>query len=131
MLKLLFIPTGNVFTLPDEEALKIKAQDRANEYRILDAGYVEPEEPKQISEEDISELVLKAEQRKEEIEAEDAREEAEQQEKEAEPERNTIDFSKYKREELVGWLRRFNIPANVKENKATLIQKCIDAGINA
>ena len=35
MLKLLYIPTGNIFTLPDSEALKIKQTDRGN-YKILD-----------------------------------------------------------------------------------------------
>lgn len=41
-MKLLFKPTGNIFTLPDEEAMKIKAGDRGN-YEILDCGFNEAE----------------------------------------------------------------------------------------
>ena len=36
MLKLKFIPTGIVFILPDEDAIKIKNADRTGDYKILD-----------------------------------------------------------------------------------------------
>lgn len=37
MIKLLYIPTGNAFTLPDDEALRIMQTDRGN-YKILEGG---------------------------------------------------------------------------------------------
>ena len=42
MLKLLYKPTGNIFTLPDVEALRIKKEDRGNDYEILDCGNLPP-----------------------------------------------------------------------------------------
>lgn len=59
-MKLLYIPTGNVFTLPDEEALKIKKADRGN-YKILDAGYVDAEETVTLPPKTVKELVLQDE----------------------------------------------------------------------
>ena len=56
-MKLLFVPTGNIFTLPDEEALRIKATDRGN-YRILDAGYQEEKE-EVVTPKTAKELVMK------------------------------------------------------------------------
>lgn len=129
MLKILFIPTGNVFTLPDEEVLRIKAQDRANEYRILDAGCAE-EGNEQLTQEGVEEAVAQAEERVEEIEEEDAEEEKRIEELEAEPQKGTLNLDKYNKAELVGWLKRFGIPANKNQSKEVLIQKCIDAGIN-
>lgn len=37
MMKLLYKPTGNVFTLPDEEVARILKADRGNDYKILEA----------------------------------------------------------------------------------------------
>lgn len=56
MMKLLFKPTGNIFTLPDEEALKIKQSDRGN-YEILEAGIIELSKPEQVSQKKVKELV--------------------------------------------------------------------------
>lgn len=69
MMKLLYIPTGNVFTLPDEEAVRIKKNDRGN-YKILDAGYVDPEEVQVLPPKTVKELVL-VEETKEEEEVEE------------------------------------------------------------
>ena len=69
MMKLLYIPTGNVFTLPDEEALKIMRSDRGN-YKILDAGFVDEEEPVVLPAKTVKELVLQEEQEEEEPEPE-------------------------------------------------------------
>jgi hypothetical protein len=69
MMKLLYIPTGNVFTLPDEEALKIMRSDRGN-YKILDAGFVDEEEPVVLPAKTVKELVLQEEQEEEEPEVE-------------------------------------------------------------
>lgn len=68
-MKLLYIPTGNVFTLPDEEALKIMRSDRGN-YKILDAGFVDEEEPVVLPAKTVKELVLQEEQEEEELEPE-------------------------------------------------------------
>ena len=54
-MKLLFKPTGNIFTLPDEEALKIKAKDRGN-YEILDCGLNKEEKPKFVSQSKVKEI---------------------------------------------------------------------------
>ena len=69
MMKLLYTPTGNVFTLPDEEALKIMRSDRGN-YKILDAGFVDEEEPVVLPAKTVKELVLQEEQEEEEPEVE-------------------------------------------------------------
>ena len=61
MMKLLYIPTGNVFTLPDEEALKIMRSDRGN-YKILDAGFVDEEEVQTLPPKTVKELVLAEEE---------------------------------------------------------------------
>ena len=55
MMKLLFKPTGNIFTLPDEEALKIKAKDRGN-YEILDCGLNKEEKPQSVSQKQVKEI---------------------------------------------------------------------------
>ena len=54
-MKLLFKPTGNIFTLPDEEALKIKAKDRGN-YEILDCGPNKEEKPQSVSQKQVKEI---------------------------------------------------------------------------
>lgn len=70
MIKVLYKLTGNVFTLPDEEAMRIKKEDRDESYVFLDAGLQE-EETATITEEEVKEIEEKQEQRVEEIEAED------------------------------------------------------------
>ena len=58
MLKLKFIPTGIVFTLPDEDAIKIKNADRTGDYKILDKNYKE-NKPKTSKQKTVKELVIK------------------------------------------------------------------------
>ena len=58
MLKLKFIPTGIVFTLPDEDAIKIKNADKTGDYRILDKNYKESK-PKTSKQKTVKELVIK------------------------------------------------------------------------
>lgn len=55
MLKLLYKPTGNIFTLPDKEAINIKKEDRGNDYVILEAGLQE-EEIAVITKEEVKEI---------------------------------------------------------------------------
>ena len=54
-MKLLFKPTGNIFTLPDEEALKIKAKDRGN-CEILDCGLNKEEKPESVSQSKVKKI---------------------------------------------------------------------------
>ena len=78
MIKMMYKPTNNVFTLPDEEALRIKNEDRANDYVILDAGMQEEktetvttDEAKKL-EEDLAKKIeadKEAEKKKEEKQA--------------------------------------------------------------
>ena len=56
MMKLLYKPTGNIFTLHDEEALRIKREDRGNDYKILDCGDLEEVE-ETITQEEVQEIV--------------------------------------------------------------------------
>lgn len=103
MMKLLFIPTGNVFTLPDEEAIKIKESDRGN-YKILDAGYVEPVE-EVLEPATVQELVMGDEEETEE-----------EVEEEIELPKNTDeDLLKMSRKELIALARRLDIKG-VREN---------------
>jgi len=55
MIKLLYKPTGNLFTIPDEEALRIKREDRGNDYVVVDAG-LQQKENKTISEEETRQI---------------------------------------------------------------------------
>ena len=113
MMKLLYIPTGNVFTLPDNEAIKIKNQDKFN-YKILDAGYIEPVE-EVLTPATVQELVMGSE---EETEADDVVVE------EAELPKNTDeDLLKMSREELYNLAKRLELKgASKKSNKAQLIE---------
>lgn len=122
MLKLLFIPTGHVFVLPDEEVLKIKAQDRAGEYRILDSGYVE-EKLEQVPEKTVQELVMEADKKAEEIENEDkpvVKEEVKEEPK--------LNFDKMNRKQIAIVLNRVGVPANETETRAVLFEKLKKSG---
>ena len=55
MIKLLYKPTNNIFTLPDEEAMRIKREDRGNDYIVLEAG-LQQKECKTISPEETLEI---------------------------------------------------------------------------
>jgi hypothetical protein len=46
-MKLLYKPTGNVFTLPDEEVARILKADRGNDYEVVGAECEETEETDQ------------------------------------------------------------------------------------
>ena len=113
MMKLLFVPTGNVFTLPDEEALRIKATDRGN-YRILDAGYQEEGE-EVVPPKTVKELVMKQD------------EESKKQELQDNPSpKEKIELPKYedmKRNELLAVCKKLGIPTITDDNKAKLLEK--------
>lgn len=55
MIRLLYKPTNNIFTLPDEEVMRIKKDDRGNDYVIVEGG-LQQEECKTISPEETREI---------------------------------------------------------------------------
>ena len=112
MMKLLYIPTGNVFTLPDEEALKIMRSDRGN-YKILDAGFVDEEEVQTLPPKTVKELVL-AEEEQEEDETED--------EPEQEPDKgfgveSNVDIEKMSWIEIRALAMKLGIPGNISKKE--------------
>lgn len=80
MMKLLYKPTGNVFTLPNEEAMRIKREDRGNDYKILEAESEATEEIEtdqtddQVEEETVEEEETEEEGSEEEVETEESEE---------------------------------------------------------
>ena len=111
MMKLLYIPTGNVFTLPDEEALKIKQMDRGN-YKILDAGYVDQEETVVLPPKTVKELVLAEEQEDEEVKAEEVAEAS----LELEP-KSKLDIDKLSWIEIRALAMKLGIPGNISKKE--------------
>lgn len=114
MLKLLYIPTGNTFTLPDEEALRIKKEGGAN-YKILDAGYQE-EKVEKIEEKTIQELVMPNES-EEEVELKPTEE------------ITLEELEKMDRFALYGLAQRLDLKPNSQANKRTLLKLLKETGI--
>lgn len=94
MLKLLYKPTGNVFTLPDEEALRIKKSDEYN-YEILEAGLQE-ETQEQLTPQEIGEIV----QEKEELRLAEQEEKTETTEEVVEEKKSTLNYDDMKKEDM-------------------------------
>jgi hypothetical protein len=61
MIEIKFIPTGNIFSLPDSEAIRIVSEDRGN-YKVL-KGKV-PEVKQQKEKKSVQELVVVEEKTK-------------------------------------------------------------------
>lgn len=120
MLKLLFIPTGNVFALADAEAIRIYNSDKSN-YKILDGGLQE-EIFEVLPEKTVSEMVF-AEETVEEIPP------APEPKPEPEPEPVPVvdvdvDSMSYRQMQEVG--KRFNIdPRQKKEQLAILLKEAL------
>lgn len=81
MMKLLYKPTGNIFTLPNEEAMRIKREDRGNDYKILEAESeateeVETDQATDQADDQVEEETEEAEEEgsEEEVETEEAEE---------------------------------------------------------
>ena len=116
MIKLLFIPTGNVFTLPDEEASRIIKQDRGN-YKVLEGGIITPEEPKQLDKKTVKELVMK--------------EETQEEEQEEIPVQEETKTGKFTREEIEGMTRKelyklgtnFNVDVSYRITRDVMVQR--------
>jgi len=111
MLKLLYIPTGNTFTLPDEEALRIKKEGGAN-YKILDVGYQE-EKVEKIKEKTIQELVMPEKQ---------------EEEKQEQPAVTLEELEKMDRFALYGLAQRLDLKPKSNANKKTLIKLLSETG---
>ena len=72
MIKILYIPTGNTFVLPDDEALRIMSNARGN-YKVLEGG-LQKEVEEKLEPETVKELVMQKPQEvlEEEVKEEEA-----------------------------------------------------------
>jgi hypothetical protein len=77
-MKLLYKPTGNIFTLPDEEVARILKADRGNDYKIVEAECEATEETDQATDQADEQV----EEETEEAEEEGSEEEVETEESE-------------------------------------------------
>jgi hypothetical protein len=142
MIKLLNKKTGNIFVLPDVEAIRIKKEDRAGTYEILDSGLQQIED-KQVSEQTVQELVMDVEARAEQIEEEDKEQELKEQEEELQAKEgkikenprlpkvkeDTLDLDKINKKELVNMAKRLGLNANINEAKQVIIDRIKSTGI--
>ena len=78
MMKLLYKPTGNIFTLPDEEVARILKADRGNDYKVVGAECEATEE----TEETTDQADDQVKEETEETEEEGSEEEVETEESE-------------------------------------------------
>lgn len=142
MIKLLNTKTGHIFVLPDVDAMKIKAEDRANTYKVLDAGLLEAKE-EQISQKEVEEVIQNAEERAEQIEEEDKKQELKEQEEEQKSKEgkinenprlpkvteDTLNLDKINKKELVNMAKRLGLNANINEAKQAIIDRIKNTGI--
>lgn len=132
MLKLLFVPTGNVFTLPDAEAMRIMKADRGNNYKILDAGF-QQEAQEIIEQEEVKEVVKTLEENAKRIEEQDNVKEIVKQPK-VNPKlpkvkEDTLDPKNLTKKDLVAMLHRLGANAHINETKDVLVQRAKEVGI--
>jgi hypothetical protein len=75
-MKLLYKPTGNIFTLPDEEVARILKADRGNDYKVVEAECETTEETDQATDQadDQVEEETEEEGSEEEVETEETEE---------------------------------------------------------
>ena len=76
MMKLLYKPTGNIFTLPNEEVARILQADRGNDYKVIEAEGEVTEETDQATEQAGDQV----EETEETVEGEETTEETEETE---------------------------------------------------
>ena len=125
MMKLLYIPTGNVFTLPDEVALEYYKRDTIN-YKILDAGFVKEEAPVQLPPQTVEELVVqKTDDTKDEV-TEDISASVIETEEEANKEEELMKMSK---DALLVHCRKLGIKGMTKGRKTK--KQMVEAILNA
>lgn len=131
MIKLLNVRTGNIFTLPDEEALKIKANDRGNDFKLLDAGFTEEKE-ESISIEEAKKLAETPVEKLDDSVADDAIPESKPSlphTHEKEYLEKEIDLEKASAIELKGYCGRLGIKVAGNASKKTMIEKIRETGI--
>ena len=129
MLKLLYIPTGNIFTLPDEEAFRIKKEDRGDNYKIFteDSKELDIETKEENKKPTIKELVMPDEPKEQEVELPPAKQE--ELEEPQEKERVTIEeLQKMDRFALYGLAQRLDLKPKSNANKATLLKMLKETG---
>ena len=78
MMKLLYKPTGNIFTLPDEEVARILKADRGNDYVVVEAECeateeVETDQATDQADDQVEEETEDAEEGSEEEESEEVK----------------------------------------------------------
>lgn len=107
MIKLLYKPTGNIFTLPDEEAIRIKKEDRGNDYVFIEAGLQE-EESKTISQKETKQIeasvasqIEQEDKKEEEAEAKKAAKESKKKKDDSFRIDDTEELKKLSKDELV------------------------------
>lgn len=103
MMKLVFIPTGNVFTLPDEDALRIFESDKLN-YKILEGGLQKKVQDK-LPPQTVKELVVQKPEPEEELKEQ------------------PLDYDTLSKNELVAVAKKLNITVTNRDTKATLLDK--------
>lgn len=109
MIKILYKLTGNTFTVPDEEAFKLVANNRGD-FQILDGGLQKNVE-EHLEPETVQELIMK---KPEEVLEEEAKEQAKKEEK--------LDYSKLKKHELATVAGKLGITYNNTYSKAQLLE---------
>lgn len=102
-MKLVFIPTGNVFTLPDEDALRIFESDKLN-YKILEGGLQKKVQDK-LPPQTVKELVVQKPEPEEELKEQ------------------PLDYDTLSKNELVAVAKKLNITVTNRDTKATLLDK--------
>jgi hypothetical protein len=131
MIKLLNIKTGNIFTLPDQEALAIKANDRANEFKVLEAGLTEEVE-EQVTPEEAEALANAPIEKLDDTVPDDAVAEVKPtlpHTHEKEYLEMEIDLEKATPVELRGYCGRLGIKVGSTASKKSMIAKIKETGI--
>jgi hypothetical protein len=105
MIKVLYVPTGNTFVLPDDEVMKLIASARGS-YQILEGGLQKIEEGK-LEPETVKELVMKKE---------------EPEKEEEQPKEEEFDYMSLTKDELMIYARKLGIACN-RNNKLETIQE--------
>jgi hypothetical protein len=105
MIKVLYVPTGNTFVLPDDEVMKLIASARGS-YQILEGGLQKMEEGK-LEPETVKELVMKKE---------------EPEKEEEQPKEEEFDYMSLTKDELMIYARKLGIACN-RNNKLETIQE--------
>lgn len=104
MMKIVYIPTGNAFTLPDEEVLRIMESDRGN-YKIVEGG-LQKEAEEQLPPKTVKELVTKKPEKEEET-----------------PKEQPLDYDTLSKNELCAVARKLNITVTNRDTKVSLLEK--------